>query len=222
LNALGPLRAGDVYRVAATARREERRLLAVGAALAAEKALDAAALALIAAVVLGVASVRLGWLAPLGMIVLAGGALLALRRLRRDLWVWLVARLAALQHLREPSTIAAVALATAAGMSAGLAANLAILLAVGLPVDPVGGTAMLVAGYAAGAVTALPGQLGVFEVAVLSALGAVGYEAGPALAAALLLHGVLLAMLGVGGLLLPTLVWTGRSHRPLTPSEQPS
>jgi uncharacterized membrane protein YbhN (UPF0104 family) len=207
LNAVAPVRAGDLWRVAAAARALDRSLVGSFAAVAAEKALDLVAVGSCGALF----AVLLG--APLALSTDAafsprgiGAGLLGLLAVALVLLIGvgsgrsrlpLLARgarslRAELRFLRRGALLGSAAL-TLVAVAAGLAVNLAVLAALGAPLSPVAALGMLVAGYAAGLAPSAPAALGVFEIAVAAPLLAIGFDPASAVAAALLLHLVLLA-----------------------------
>ncbi|MBI4492099.1 MAG: flippase-like domain-containing protein [Chloroflexi bacterium] len=218
LNALAPLRAGDVWRVASAARAEGRPLLAAGSSVIVEKALDAA--------VLGGLSLALLWpsgvQAPLALALAAGLGLALVLGPRLGKPARLPRWLDGVRHLRDGRVLAGAATLTLASLGLGLLANLAVLRALGLAVELAPGLVMLVAAYAAGLVPGAPGRLGVFELAVAAPLAAAGLSPGASVAAALALHVVLLASLALGGLLALPLGLRGQSRRRLTTNGQPA
>ena len=204
LNALVPLRAGDIWRVASVVRAERRSLMMAGGSVVVEKLLDGAVLAGVSLILLG--SVEVG--GPRGavavLLVLVAAALLLGLGLRGRPVLALRALSPRLEEIRlwgNPRLLAGAVLLTAAGMVLGLLVNLAVLNALGLPVDVGAAALMLVSGYAVGLLPSGPGQLGVYELAVSAPLVALGVPAASAVAAALALHLVLLSVLGLGGLL---------------------
>jgi glycosyltransferase 2 family protein len=206
LNALAPLRTGDIWRIGSVARAERRHLLTAGGSVFAEKVLDGVALGSLSVAALGSAdSAPLPLLVAAGLLVGWGLALAAGRWSdgRAGLGRWT----AELRHLRSFRVLAGAAVLTAAGVGLGLLVNLLVLRALSLPSGVMIGLIMLLAGYAVGAVPAGPGALGVFELAVATPLMAVGLTPAASVAAALTLHLVLLATVGVGGLLAVPLGW---------------
>ncbi len=204
LNALAPLRAGDLWRVASVVRAEKRSLVMAGGSVVVEKLLDGAVLAGISLALLG--SVEVGG----AKVVAAVLAALVAAALLLGLWLpgrpllsvrALPLRLEEIRLWGNPGLLAGVVLLTAAGIALGLLVNLAVLNALGLPADVRPAALMLVSGYAVGLLPSGPGQLGVYELAVSAPLVALGVPAASAVAAALALHLVLLAVLGLGGLL---------------------
>ena len=214
LNVLAPLRAGDVWRLAAVTRMLGRPTVAVAASLVAEKLCDGVALGTASAIWVWAGGPGVQWLLWLGVPV-AAGILLA---------PWLTRRHAAsprlrgwtreLSYLRDWRRLGGAAALTVVSQGLGLCVNLLVLLALGLPVSPIAGLSMLIGGYAAGLVPSGPIQLGVFELAVAGPLTTVGFAPPSATAAALTLHAVLLLMVALGGLLaMPLSVWEQRLVR---------
>jgi uncharacterized membrane protein YbhN (UPF0104 family) len=202
LNALAPLRAGDLWRVFAATRTGQRGLVPSGAALVLEKILDGAGLALIGLLTVGSLGADRWW--PLlvggGLIVALGLLLVQLRGgsgWSNRLLVWA----AELRYLRQPGALLAVLSLTTAGLGLGLVANLLVLQALGISPSLQSGALMLLGGYAGGLLPAAPGQLGVFELAVAAPLLASGLSGAAAVAAAVALHLVILSSLLLGGLL---------------------
>lgn len=228
LNALVPLRAGDVWRVALASRIEERPVIAAGASVVAEKVLDGAALGATTAFLVwtfgtgerGIggleapslsgarfASTWLPW--ALVALCLAAGVALALGSIwsesgQRAIHAAGRAGVRAVKDclvaLRGWRLFGAAAL-TAGGLGLGLLVNLTVLEALGLWGGLIPGLIILVSGYAVGLVPAGPGQLGVYELAVAAPLMAAGFPPASSIAAAVALHLVLLTALGLGGLL---------------------
>ena len=202
MNALTPFRAGDLWRVAAGTRGGERPIVAAGGSVVAEKVLDGALLAMLAALLLGASSYHQKTLVLAGAaVVFLAAGLVAQRWLPGRLRRQLSAALQPLRHLREARLLASVVALSVGGMVLGTLANLAVLAALQLPVGFVTGAIMLLGGYAAGLVPAGPGRLAVFELAVAGPLTTAGVSPAESLLAAIGLHIVLLASLALGGLL---------------------
>lgn len=207
LNALAPLRAGDIWRVAG-ARAERAPLVLAGGSVVVEKALDGTALGLLSIPVL--ASDASG---TLRTIALAGALAVALLLVAVRRWLGdrtrLAGWIAALGPLRDPRVLALAALLTAGGMTLSICVNLAVLQALRLPPERLPperqletALIMLVAGYAVGLVPSAPGRIGVFELGVSAPLIAAGVlTTADAFAAAVGLHFVNLATLALGGLI---------------------
>ncbi len=199
LNALVPARAGDLWRVASANRGEGRPLLLAGGSVVAEKLLDGATLAALAALLLRSST---GSPPPTAiMAVLPAIAAAAVAALMGQSW-WrsrMPGWTGDLSPLYSPSVLWASAALTLVGLGLGLAVNLAVLNALGLSAGVTLGVAMLVSGYAAGLIPSAPAQMGVYELAVAAPLTALGVPPSSAVAAALTLHLVMIAMLGVGG-----------------------
>jgi uncharacterized membrane protein YbhN (UPF0104 family) len=212
MNALAPLRAGDLWRVLAVARAGQRGLVPSGATVALEKGLDGVGLVTIG--LLGIGSLGDGrWWPLLGGGLLVALGLLAVGLRRGDTWPRRLEGWAAeLRHLRQPNVVAAAVILTVAGLGLGLAANLLVLQAIGLPSSLQIAALMLVGGYAGGLLPAAPGQLGIFELAVAAPLLASGLSVSAAVAAALALHLVILSTLLLGGLLALLLGMVERSR----------
>ncbi len=214
LNALVPLRAGDVWRVASATRGEGRPFLAAGGSVVVEKLLDGAALGGASMVLLwsvGLSSLLalgacVGLVAAVALAPVVGRHLRARQRVRR----WL----AALAYLRDWRVLTGAVALTLVALGFSLLVNLLVLYALGLPVTLTAGLVMLLAGYAVGLVPSGPAQIGVFELAVAAPLAAVGLAMPNAVTAALGLHLVLLAMLALGGLLALPLGLQSRTVRP--------
>jgi uncharacterized membrane protein YbhN (UPF0104 family) len=214
LNVLAPLRAGDVWRVAAAAYGEQRPLVAAGGSVLVEKVLDGAGLAAISVFLLwdrssaSLVALVLG----LGLVVALAALPLVERRLGRQ--TLLRHGAAALAYLRNWRLLARVVALTGAGLALGTLVNLTVLRALDLPSSVQWGLVMLVAGYAAGLIPSGPAQLGVFELAVATPLSAAGLDYPVAVTAALALHLVLLLMLAVGGLVGLLLAAWSATRRP--------
>lgn len=212
MNALAPLRAGDLWRVASAAGGEGRPLAVAGGSVVVEKLLDGC--------ILGLAGLALVWSgAPdfpagplLPAVALAGLAAAAALAVRKGVGAGLLRRSGAPELWGRRRVLPGALGLSVAGMGLGLAVNLAVLEALGQPVGLAPGTAMLVSAYAVGLVPALPGQIGVFELAVSAALMGVGFPAPSAVTASLALHLVLLALLALGGVLALPLRLVGRSR----------
>jgi uncharacterized membrane protein YbhN (UPF0104 family) len=201
LNALAPVRAGDLWRVFAATRTGRRGLVPSGAALVLEKILDGAGLTLIGLLTVGSLGADRWW--PLlggGLIVALGLMMIQLRR-GSDWSDRLLGYATELRHLRQPGALLAVLSLTTAGLGLGLVANLLVLQALGLPPSLQVGALMLLGGYAGGLLPAGPGQLGVFELAVAAPLLASGLSRASAVTAAVALHLVILVSLLLGGVL---------------------
>lgn len=201
LNALAPLRAGDVWRVAFVARTQHRPLVTVGGSVLAEKLLDGAGLGALGLALLGSAGSDLVPALLLAAIALGGVVRVVGPRRPAGSPAWLERWTAELRHLGRPPVLLGVVALTVAGLGLGLLVNLLVLRGLALPSGLTAGATMLLAGYAVGVLPAGPGQLGLFELAVASPLVAAGFSPGQAVAAALALHLVLLATLALGGLL---------------------
>ncbi len=199
LNALAPLRAGDVWRVVFAARIEGRHLVTVGGSVMVEKLLDAAALACLGLVVLGSVGPDLPRTAVAGLALLVCLGIVVARRWH-PLSPWLRQRAADFRHLRGGLVLLGASALTVIGLGLGLLVNLFVLQALDIPMSLTLGAIMLLSGYAAGLVPSAPGGLGVFELAVSTPLLALGLSPAAALAAAVGLHLVLFATLAVGGL----------------------
>jgi len=220
MNALTPVRAGDLWRVAAAARGDERPLVAAGGSVVAEKVLDGAVLGAISVALVGASGFKLPLTLVLAVVLLVGAAgffvlearLPAQVRLRLKRWV------GPLGYLRDRRLLFATALLTLGGMAAGTLVNLAVLQALRLPLGLSAGAIMLLGGYAAGLVPAGPGRLAVFEVAVAGPLASSGIAPASSLLAAVGLHVVLLASLAAGGLVALPL---GLTHK-FVPAVQPA
>ncbi len=218
LNVLVPLRAGDVWRVASVVRSEGRPLLRASGSVVVEKLLDGALVGGLSLVLIGKIEIGGTQAGLLGVVLLAAIALLlvagsrngpltgAIGKVRQRNST--VARLLGLfgnreevMEVRSPQLLAGIAGLTMAGMVLGLLVNLAALEAMGLPLDLMAAVLMLVSGYAVGLVPSGPAQLGVYELAVSAPLMTLGLPPASAVSAALALHLVLLAALGLGGML---------------------
>ncbi|HEX2988754.1 MAG TPA: lysylphosphatidylglycerol synthase transmembrane domain-containing protein [Chloroflexota bacterium] len=218
LNALVPLRAGDVWRVASVVKAEGRPLLRAGGSVVVEKLLDGAlvgglSLALIGKIEIG--GMKAGLLAVVALaalvlflVVCSRNGLLrsfAERVGQRNSTVAGLLQLSGerwrVSDARSLLLIAEVAGLTMAGMILGLLVNLAALEAMGLPQGLMAAAVMLVSGYAVGLVPSGPAQLGVYELAVSAPLMTLGLPPASAVSAALALHLVLLVALGIGGML---------------------
>jgi|GEM_PF-2070400 len=244
LNALVPLRAGDLWRIASVTRVEARPLAIAGGSVIVEKLLDGIVLGSISLALIGSAQL-LGMRAILlSLAVLAATAAILGLGLRRGTGAtrpsWLDRRATAVARILQAHLphrvkgggaailralqcrrwcedygfvpMAGIGVLTLAGMGLGLLVNLAVLRALGLPADLTLGAIMLVSGYAAGLMPSGPGQWGVFELAVSAPLMAFGLPAASSIATAFTLHVVLLAVLGLGGLMSLPLGLLNRSH----------
>jgi glycosyltransferase 2 family protein len=202
LNAVAPLRAGDVWRIASVAAREERPVALVAGSVMVEKLLDGSALALCGILLLGSKGLEIAGIreAALAGAVLLAAVLLAVYAGRRVGRHRLERWIGSATHLRDMRVMAGVLALTLAGMGLGVAVNLVALGALGLPVDAVAGAIMLLSVYALALVPSGPGQVGVFELGVSTALMGAGMPAGAAVAAAVGLHLILLGTLAIGGL----------------------
>jgi uncharacterized membrane protein YbhN (UPF0104 family) len=212
LNALSPLRAGDVWRTAYAVGAQGRAAVSSGGALLVEKLLDGGGLGLVALLVFG--GEAAGWPSLVGLLAGALAAAYLARHIPvQRLAPWLRRGLAELAHLRRRRIQGEMALLTAASLALGLGVNLATLAALGLPADILHGALMLLAGYAVAAVPGPPASLGVFEVAVALPLTARGLDPGLALAAAILVHLVLLMAIALGAALALGLgLWRPDAH----------
>jgi uncharacterized membrane protein YbhN (UPF0104 family) len=200
LNALTPLRAGDVWRTLYAVGAQGRAAATSGGALLVEKLLDAGGLGLVTLLAFGGQAAGWPWLVALVVGTLA--AVLLTRHVPTSrLPPWLRRGLVELAHLRGRRIQGQMALLTAGGLALGLSVNLAVLAALGLAPNALHATLMMLAGYAAAVVPSPPASLGVFEAAVALPLTASGLDPGHALAAAILVHLVLLIALALGGLL---------------------
>lgn len=209
LNAVAPLRAGDVWRLAATGDAPRGRLLVPAAVLLAEKLLDGAALAASGAALAWLGADRVAL--PRGAAPAAAALAMALLALLAALWLKapraLAGRvprgayraLAQLDHLARPRLLGWAAVLTVGGLGLGTLVNLAALQAVGLPAQAAAGLAMLLAAYAVGLLPTVPAQLGVFELGVSAPLIGLGLAPPVAVAAAVALHLALLSALALGG-----------------------
>lgn len=223
-NSLLPLRAGEAARALLSARLQppapiartasvivvERLLdllfislllglgLALGGALPAEvraAAFASAPAALLALLLLALLAHRPGWAEAVIRAVRARAPLLA-RELHQAL--------TALALLRRPAQLARALLWTAAGWLCTVAATAALLLVFFERADAL--TACLIVGALAfaSALPAAPGNIGTYELAVLVALRAAGYDENDAFIFGVLLHAVDLGvylLAGSGGLL---------------------
>lgn len=202
LNALTPMRAGDVWRVAAGRPQISRGMLAAGAAVLTEKLLDAVALAIIGLVLLKTLS-RGGL-----VLMLAAGCILALAVLTFAARGRLPAQFnqkidecgAQLEHLRSRHILLKACFWTAAGMCGGAAVNALVLESLHVPIRIMPVLVMLVGGYTAGLVPSAPARLGVFELAVSAPLVSSGFATNESLLVALGLHVVILGSMLSGGL----------------------
>jgi uncharacterized membrane protein YbhN (UPF0104 family) len=209
LNALVPLRAGDLWRVTSVSCVEQRPIVAAGGSVVIEKVLDGAALGALVAVMLWQMSLATVLLLILAAVLLLGIALLPIVERQVGRKVLLAHCAAAIAYLRDWRLLGAATALTIAGLALGTLVNLAVLYALDLPVDLQAGLTMLVAGYAAGLIPSGPAQLGVFELAVAVPLSGRGLSYPAALAAAVTLHVVLLVMLALGGIVALALALAG-------------
>lgn len=216
LNAVAPLRAGDAWRIASAVRVEGRPLMAAGGSVVVEKLLDALALGGVSLTLLGTAGLGSDRLALLALAAGVGAVAMGLAGLlawRFRWWPALDRWMSALSQLRDARILATAAVLTVAVMGTGVLVNLAVLEGLGLLDGWAAGLVMLVSAYAVGLVPAVPGQLGIFELAVAAPLMVLGFSPASSVAAALALHLVLLAVLGIGGLLAVPLGFLGSSRR---------
>ena len=215
LNAVVPLRAGDVWRVVETARTPRLGAVRALGSVAIDKMFDGAAIACLGALVVGWAGYApaLAVLAALvvWVVVVRGRVRLPGRRLTRWAEEWTVWS----GRLHGWPILVGALITTALGMALGLLANLAVLMALRFPVEVPTALAMLVAGYAAGAVPAVPGRFGVFEAAVAAPLVAMGVAGSEAVAVAIVLHTVVLADAALGALIGVALPAVARRAPPL-------
>ncbi len=211
LNLVAPLRAGDIWRVAAVARVEQRTAAVSVASVVAEKLLDGAAL--------GAAGASLAWSrgAAVPALVLGFAAIVAVTvgfglvlRLAGRIELPAVAR--GVDHLREGRALTGLGILSIAGLGFGLLVNLSVLQALGQEAGLAAALAMLISGYAAGLLPAGPGQLGVFDLAVATPLMGLGVAPASAIASAITLHLVMLTVLVLGGVLAVPLGTFGRRN----------
>jgi uncharacterized membrane protein YbhN (UPF0104 family) len=226
LNALVPLRAGDVWRVTAAIRVQERPLVAAGGAVVGEKLLDGIALGTISMLLFWSAGPATPLILLLAAAMLGGAAAATIAPRHGRVRIWLRQQVAAVAHLRDWRVLAIALVLTALHLALGLAVNLTVLHALDIPIHVLAGLVMLVAGYAVGLAPAGPAQVGVFELAVAAALTTVGFAYPAAVTAALVLHLVLLAALATGSLVAVPLGWwdpnrrSAASGRPLAATER--
>jgi uncharacterized membrane protein YbhN (UPF0104 family) len=201
MNALLPLRAGDVWRVASAAGQEGQTLPRAGGALLVEKLLDGTGLVLLGTGLLTqITALRAPLEGQLSAQLLVVAALGIGLGLATALWRWQVRRRGLLLPRVGRTTAAAAGALTFASLGLGVLVNLAVLQALGLGPDLTLGLVILLSGYALGLAPAGPGQLGVFELGITAPLVALGVPSGPALAVAVALHLVLLSAFGLGTL----------------------
>jgi hypothetical protein len=213
LNALGPVRAGDIWRIVVVNRVRERPIITAGSSVVIEKVFDGLLLGCLGLAVVGTLSSTRWEIIGLGAAVLLAG-FVYLGSGRGAEWIpgWKRWK-EALRALQRRSVLLGTPLLSLVSLSLGLFVNMLTLNAFGEAATLATLSMMLLAGYAVGALPGLPGQLGVFEVAVAAPLIASGMLPGTSLAVALALHGVVLGTLLLGGLLTLTLGLLRRADR---------
>ncbi len=222
VNAVLPLRSGDIFRAYFAGRDRGASTASALGTIGAEKLIDVILVGLMAALALPLV-VLPAWVnadgSQVGMVSLlaaAGwlGLVMALPAIKRLLARWgrrsaLSARLAGvlqnlldgLTALREWRRLPVLLLWTAAVWGTAITTNLLLFRALGLPPSLLNAVLVLIFVYGGVSIPITPGQLGIFEGMIVLALSLVGIAPTDALAYALLLHAlVLLVPTVVGGL----------------------
>lgn len=217
VNNLVPVRLGEIVRVYLVGERLRlSRSLLLGTVLV-EKALDALTLALLLTVLLPLVALPT-WLPwpRVGTTILGAGLIgLVLASLPRigvwlERWPWVhrwdLARrgremASALRALGAPRRAALAGGWSLVAIGAGLLTNYGLLLALDLPASLLAAAVLLIVLYVGGTVPATVGRLGVFHYLVVLTLGGFGLPKATALSYAVLLHGLVIVLPTVAGLL---------------------
>jgi uncharacterized protein (TIRG00374 family) len=235
VNIVMPARLGEVVRLFLAARERSLPASFVLGTIGAEKILDVLVFAGLWAVIpaslaLGRSSSSLAFIA----VIVAASAVLLSAVIRRPEGVIRVARaiagriapskrphvegwirnaLEAVAPLRKPSVLAVLSLWTAGIIANQVLSNYFVFLAFGFTLPLQAGVLVLLAVQAGAVPPSLPGKIGVFEYAVVLALGVYSVSSGAALAYAIVLHLVAyLPKIILGSVFMGTTRW-GRPSR---------